>query len=139
MIFQEIPSPVAAQHDVLLCVNAVGVCGTDLHSFGGSSNYNKDTSGVAIPLTAQSHILGHEFCGTIQEIGQGVTAHFVEQCVIVQQILTCVCQGHLPVFEFCESGDSHQCERRVECGITGIPGAFADYVAVPDAIAFATC
>jgi L-iditol 2-dehydrogenase len=53
--------------------------------------------------------------------------------VIVDQVRTCVSDGRQPVCEFCETGDSHQCEHGREYGITGLAGAFAEYLTVPAA------
>jgi threonine dehydrogenase-like Zn-dependent dehydrogenase len=132
LVVRTIPRPSAGDHEVLIRVDAVGVCGTDFHIYDGLANYNLDASGLPIPLTLQSQILGHEFCGTVEAIGSKVRRLVPGDRVIVDQVLTCISQDHRPICEFCETGDSHQCLRGKELGITGIPGAFSDMIAVPE-------
>ncbi|WP_333342710.1 alcohol dehydrogenase catalytic domain-containing protein [Microcoleus sp. BROC3] len=65
----EVPRPVVQQHEVLVRVSAVGLCGTDFHIFSGQSNYNLDRRGKVIPLVEQPQILGHELVGIVEEVG----------------------------------------------------------------------
>ena len=60
--------------------------------------------------------------------GSGVRAG---ERVIVDQGRTCVGERRTPVCEYCATGDSHQCERYAEHGITGLPGGFAEEIVVP--------
>jgi threonine dehydrogenase-like Zn-dependent dehydrogenase len=129
----EFPKPKPTDHEVRLRVNAVGVCGTDFHIFDGLANYNLDGDRRTIPLEIQAQILGHEFCGTVESLGARAKGWRVGQRAIVDQVRTCISDSRNPVCEFCESGDSHQCEYGQEYGITGLPGGFAEYVTVPDA------
>jgi L-iditol 2-dehydrogenase len=130
---QEMPLPVPKSDEVLLRILSVGICGTDLHIFHGLANYNRDERGRAIPLKVQPQILGHEFCGEVEAAGSQVRRAKPGDRVVVDQVLTCISRGRSPVCEYCESGDSHQCEFGQELGVTGLPGAFAEYVAVPEA------
>ena len=57
----DMPEPTAGPGQVVIEVHNAGVCGTDIHIF--KSEYVIDP-----PV-----ILGHEMCGTIAEVGQGVT------------------------------------------------------------------
>ncbi|MGH9613994.1 MAG: zinc-dependent alcohol dehydrogenase [Bryobacteraceae bacterium] len=133
LIVGEIPSPRLADHEVLLRIDAAGTCGTDFHIYEGLSNYNLDKNRRPISLEAQPQILGHEFSGTIKALGPAATRWKIGRRVVVDQVRTCMSEYRSPVCEFCESGDSHQCEHGAECGITGIQGAFAEYLAVPEA------
>ena len=130
---REIPTPVPKPNEVLVQVGTVGICGTDLHIFHGLANYARDAKGQPVPLTVRPQILGHEFCGRVNAVGSEVTRCRPGQFVIVDQVLNCISQGRSPICEYCETGDSHQCEFGQELGITGLPGAFADYIAVPEA------
>ncbi|MBV8819959.1 MAG: alcohol dehydrogenase catalytic domain-containing protein [Acidobacteriaceae bacterium] len=125
--------PTVLPHEVLLRIESVGVCGTDFHIYDGSANYNVDGRGRPIPLQVQPQILGHEFSGRIEDMGAGVTGLGIGQQVVVDQVRTCVSERRAELCEFCVSGDSHQCECGLEAGITGVPGAFADLLAVPAA------
>src|SRR5262245_33858926 len=54
---REVPEPEPGAHEVLVRVEAVGLCGTDFHIFAGEANYNTDERGQAIPLEQQAQIL----------------------------------------------------------------------------------
>lgn len=60
---REFPKPTIGSHDVLVEVAAVGVCGSDLHQWSASHSWP-----VNYPV-----VLGHEFAGTIVEVGTDVT------------------------------------------------------------------
>ena len=60
---REISEPEIAPDEVLLEVEAVGVCGSDLHMWQGSVSWP-----MKYPV-----VLGHEFCGVIREVGDHVT------------------------------------------------------------------
>jgi len=128
---RDAPRPEPRANEVLLRVLAVGVCGTDFHIFDGSANFHFDTFRRPVPLIQHPLILGHEFCGRVEAAGEKAGRFVPGEMVIVDQVLNCFSQGRQPPCEYCSSGDSHQCEFGQELGITGPPGAFADYVAVP--------
>jgi len=128
---RDVPTPKPGSHDVVLRVLAVGVCGTDFHIYDGSANYHLDSFRRPVPLRQHPLVLGHEFCGRVETVGDAVTRCMPGEVVIADQVLNCISQGRQPVCEYCLSGDSHQCEFGQELGITGPPGAFSDYVTVP--------
>ena len=128
---QKITRPIIGVRDVLLRISAVGVCGTDFHIFSGLANYNIDRQGQPIPLKQQPQILGHEIVGIVEELGQNVQDLSVGMRVVVDQGLNCLSRRRQPLCEYCLTGDSHQCEFYQECGITGLQGAFAEYLAIP--------
>ncbi|MGH9345080.1 MAG: zinc-dependent alcohol dehydrogenase [Terriglobia bacterium] len=129
---REIPTPIPKEKEVLIQVGTVGICGTDLHIFHGLANYTKDEGNQPIPLNLKPQILGHEFCGRVEALGPKVTHRKCGELVVVDQVLNCISQGRSPICEYCETGDSHQCAFGQELGITGPPGAFADYVVAPE-------
>jgi L-iditol 2-dehydrogenase len=112
-------------------VAAVGLCGTDLHIFAGHGNYNRDARGRPIPLAQEPQILGHEIAGVVEEVGASVGDLGPGDRVVIDQGRSCVSEGRSPACEYCASGDSHQCESYQEHGITGLPGALAEYLAIP--------
>ena len=61
---REVEKPVAGDDDVILQVEAVSVCGSDLHQWHGTNSW-----AVNYPV-----VLGHEFCGHIVELGKNVKA-----------------------------------------------------------------
>jgi len=129
---RQLPKPVPKENEVLIRIGAVGLCGTDWHIFRGLANLNLDQRGQPIPLRQRPQVLGHEFCGRIETVGQKVRKCKPGDHVVVDQVLNCWSQGRFPRCEYCESGDSHQCHFGQELGITGPPGAFADYITVPE-------
>jgi L-iditol 2-dehydrogenase len=130
---RDVPVQPPKPHEVLVRVEAVGLCGTDLHIVAGHANYNTDDHGHVLPLSVAPQILGHEIAGAIEEVGSAVHDAKPGDRVIVDQGRTCVSERREVVCEYCRSGDSHQCERYAEHGITGLPGGFAELVTVPAA------
>jgi threonine dehydrogenase-like Zn-dependent dehydrogenase len=129
---RQLPFPTPGSRDVLIRVGAVGICGTDLHIFHGLANYCRDSRGLPIPLSTQPQVLGHEFCGWVAAVGNSVRRCKVGDLVAVDQFLSCASLNRPARCEYCESGDTHQCEFGQELGITGPPGAFSQFVAVPE-------
>src|SRR5438874_9255678 len=128
---RDVRCPDPGPHEVLVRVAAVGLCGTDLHIFAGHGNYNRDERGDPIPLAREPQILGHEIAGVVEETGTSVRDLGPGDRVVVDQGRSCVSEGRSPACEYCASGDSHQCERYGEHGITGLPGGLAEYGGVP--------
>jgi L-iditol 2-dehydrogenase len=69
---REIPRATIADDEVLLEVQAVGVCGSDLHMWTAQQSWT-----VRYPV-----VLGHEFCGVIVEVGRGVEGWAVGDRVV---------------------------------------------------------
>jgi L-iditol 2-dehydrogenase len=61
---REVPVPEPAAREVVLRVAAVGVCGSDVHSYHNTQSWT-----ASVPV-----VLGHEFCGEVAAVGPGVTA-----------------------------------------------------------------
>ncbi len=131
MVVRQVPDPQPAPREVVLHIQAVGVCGTDLHLFQGHGNYHVDSTGRPIPLTVEPQILGHEFSGEVVEVGREVKDLAPGNRVLCDQGRNCHSYGKNPLCPYCASGDSHQCAYYQEHGITGLPGALAEYIAVP--------
>jgi len=107
------PAPAAGQ--VVVDIARVGICGTDVGMF--HSTYNRPGR---FPLR-----LGHEWCGRISEIGDGVDAAWLGRRVTGDTMLGCG-QCHL-----CRSERHYVCENRHEIGVRGWPGALAEKLLVP--------
>lgn len=131
MELREFTAPQIRSHEVLLKVDAVGFCGTDFHIFEGHANYHADAHGKMISFEEQPQILGHEFCGTVVDVGSAVKDLMIGDRVAVDQGLSCVSRGESILCEYCATGNSHQCANYAEHGITGLQGALAEYIAVP--------
>ena len=128
---RDIPRPVISPYEVLIRVAAVGLCGTDVHIFGGHANYNTNEYGQAIPLALQPQILGHEITGVVEQVGNAVTDLREGDRVVVDQGLNCVSRRREVLCDYCRTENSHQCEFYREHGITGLPGGLAEFIAVP--------
>ena len=74
--------------------------------------------------------MGHEFCGTVVEAGSAVQDLKPGDRVLADQGLNCLSRNDDPPCEYCVTGDSHQCARYAEHGITGLQGALAELVAL---------
>jgi threonine dehydrogenase-like Zn-dependent dehydrogenase len=112
---QERPVPQLNNPDeVLLEVEATGVCGTDLHVLNDPPGH---------PAT-EGTILGHEIVARIVEVGKNVTQYKVGQRVTVDPNLKCgLCRP-------CKRGKQNHCEKWTTIGIFQ-DGGFAKYVVVP--------
>lgn len=128
---RNVPRPQVSPRDVMVRIAAVGICGTDAHIFSGHANYNTDELGQSIPLSVKPQILGHEVNGYVVEKGSEVGDLEVCDHVAIDQGLNCRSAGRVADCEYCQTGDSHQCEFYEEHGITGLPGGLAEFIAVP--------
>ena len=128
---RDVPLVPPGPGEVLLRVAVVGLCGTDFHIFAGHGNYHTDQRGRPIPLSESPQILGHEFAGIVSEVGGGVLDLTPGDRVVVDQGHNCVSAGRTPLCEYCSTGDSHQCTFYSEHGITGLPGALAEFITIP--------
>lgn len=113
----ELPTPQPAPDEVLIRVEACGICGSDVHGFDGST-------GRRIPPL----VMGHEAAGTIAALGSSVAGFSIGDRVTFDSTLYC---GQC---FFCLRGDINLCDHRqvlgVSCGEYRRNGAFAEYVAV---------
>jgi threonine dehydrogenase-like Zn-dependent dehydrogenase len=117
---QQVPAPVAAAGEVVVDVERVGVCGTDVEFFTGDMSY-LHTGDAHYPMR-----IGHEWSGTVSAVGDGVDPAWVGLRVMGDTMLgdrTC---------RRCRRGHQHVCANRQEVGIRGgRPGALAEQLAVP--------
>ena len=117
---REVALPIAGPGEVVVEVERVGICGTDMELFDGSMAY------VASGRTTYPIQLGHEWSGRVTSLGAGVSAAWMGRRVIGDTMLGCqACRR-------CDKGYQHLCAHRVELGITdGRGGALAEQVVVP--------
>lgn len=105
--YRDEPDPQPGPDDALIRIEAVGICGSDMHAWHGH-----DARRVP-PL-----ILGHEACGTVLEGGQA------GQRVVLNPLIACGgCR-------YCVEGRSNLCPARDLIGMRR-PGAFSERIAIP--------
>ena len=73
---QEVPAPVAAPGEVVVDVERVGVCGTDVEFFTGGMAYLHQGY-ASYPMR-----LGHEWAGTVASLGSGVDSAWLGRRVM---------------------------------------------------------
>lgn len=114
---QERPVPqVAGPDDVLIEVEAAGICGTDIHIL-------HDTFPYWPPV-----VLGHEFAGRVVEVGPEVTTVAVGDRVVGEPHTRACGKCYL-----CRTGNRQICPAKRSPG-WGIDGAFARYLVMPDVL-----
>lgn len=116
----EVEPPTAAPGEVVVEVERVGLCGTDVELFTGEMAYLRQGH-AHFPLR-----LGHEWCGRVSTLGEGVEQRWLGRRVVGDTMLGC---GSC---DRCARGQHHVCERRYEIGIRGgWPGALAEQLPIP--------
>jgi 2-desacetyl-2-hydroxyethyl bacteriochlorophyllide A dehydrogenase len=106
LVIEEVPDPVIGEDEVLVKVEACGICGSDLHMY---------KHGALSPDLR----LGHESAGTVADVGKSVGDFGVGDRVAVL--------GRVPCGEchWCRRGRHHVCPTRID-----VRGGFSEYVAV---------
>jgi threonine 3-dehydrogenase len=112
----DVPEPTPGPGDVKIRVLRAGLCGTDVHLY--------DWDDWAASVVRPPMITGHEFCGVVTEVGQGVTTVRVGQLVSGEGHIVCgMCRN-------CRAGRRQLCIHTIGLGVNR-DGAFADYVLLP--------
>jgi threonine dehydrogenase-like Zn-dependent dehydrogenase len=116
----DVEPPVAAPGQVVVDIERVGVCGTDVELFTGEMSYLR-TGRSWYPLR-----IGHEWCGRVAALGEGADQSWLGRRVTGDTLLGC---GRC---ERCRAGNHHVCADMAEIGISlGYAGALAEQLAVP--------
>jgi len=111
--YENVPVPSIGDEDVLVRVQAVAICGSDLFCYEGRH-----------PRLVYPRILGHEFAGTIEAVGKNVKNIKVGQRVCCGIDVVC---GKCPN---CLEGRANICNELKTIGFAR-DGAYAQFVAVP--------
>ena len=110
--YLDVPKPKIKDSEVLVKITSASICGSDQHIFKGEFH----------PRTKLPFIPGHEFVGTLAEIGKNVTGYKAGERVAVDPIIWC---GKCPA---CKIGHYPACTTLKLLGID-MDGGFAEYVA----------
>lgn len=115
MGFEERAIPTARDNEVLVKLEYVGICGSDLHYY--------ETGAIGDYVVKPPFVLGHEPGGTVVEVGKNVTHLKVGDRVALEPGKTC---GHC---EFCKTGRYNLCPDVVFFATPPVDGVFQEYVA----------
>ncbi|MBV9155418.1 MAG: galactitol-1-phosphate 5-dehydrogenase [Acidobacteriaceae bacterium] len=120
----DLPMPRPGPGEVLVRVQACGICGSDVHGYDGGS-------GRRIPPI----VMGHEAAGTIAAVGPEVSGAREGEPITFDSTVYC------GVCDYCSRGEVNLCDRRQVLGVSTPEyrraGAFAEYLVVPDRIVHA--
>ena len=125
---EEVPRPVPGRGEVLVRVEAVGICASDLKCYQGATKFWGDEGRPAYVETPV--IPGHEFTGVVAELDEEAAARWgiaAGDRVVSEQIVPCrQCR-------YCLSGDYHMCLPHAIYGFKhATPGAMAEYMVFPE-------
>jgi L-gulonate 5-dehydrogenase len=114
----ERPTPEPAAGEVRVRVRYAGICGSDLHIFHGKN-----------PFVAYPRVIGHEFVGRIDSVGEGVSASRIGELVVIDPVISCG-QCHA-----CRIGRQNVCSRLQVIGVHR-DGGFSQYACAPERNAY---
>ena len=117
LTIEEVVQPKPAAHEVLIEVQACGVCHSDLHVANG------DWPPI-VPITKTPLILGHEITGEVIEAGRDVV--FIQKGDIVSVPFNIAC-GRC---RNCREGNENLCAKQQITGVT-VDGGYAEFVKAP--------
>nr|WP_302139719.1 zinc-binding alcohol dehydrogenase family protein [Halomonas alkalicola] len=110
---REAPMPTCGPDEALVRIRRVGVCGTDIHAYGGNQ-----------PYFDYPRVLGHELSGEVVAVGEADHQALVGQNAYVIPYLHCgECRA-------CRSGKTNCCQHMQVIGVHR-DGGMADYLVVP--------
>ncbi len=115
MGFEEREIPVPKDNEVLVKLEYVGICGSDLHYY--------ETGAIGDYVVEPPFVLGHEPGGTVVEVGKNVKHLKAGDRVALEPGKTC---GHC---EFCKTGNYNLCPDVVFFATPPVDGVFQEYVA----------
>lgn len=111
--YEEIEKPIPQKGQVLIKVKYTGICGSDIPRVNGDACH-------FFP-----NVLGHEFSGTVEEVGEGVTTLQAGDRVAGVPLVPCM------KCEDCQKGNYSLCKHYSFIGSREF-GSFAEYVVVPE-------
>ena len=109
-VVENVPDPTPGPSDLVVRVEACGICGSDLKAHGHMPG------GI---------VMGHEFCGEVVAVGAELSGRWHEGDRLAALPLTAC--GHC---RWCLADDAAHCETFDPQGVGGSPGAFAEFIRV---------
>lgn len=117
---REIPAPGAGE--VLVKIDCVGICGSDIHYY--------ETGHIGNYIVEPPFVLGHEAAGEVVGVGEGVTDLKPGDRVALEPGKTC---GHC---RYCREGQYNLCPDVVFFATPPVDGVFQEYAAHPADLCF---
>ena len=113
LVIEQRTLPVPAAGEVRVRVSYAGICGSDVHIYHGHN-----------PFAKYPRVIGHEFFGHIDSVGEGVNPNRIGERVVIDPVVSC---GHCYP---CSIGRPNVC---TELQVIGVhrDGGFSDYACAP--------
>lgn len=103
LLVEEIPIFPLKFNEVQIKVSACGICGSDIRYFNGENPWALHTLGMQLK-NPPNIVLGHEFCGTVHDVGSKENENLIGKRVVVSPFKTCgVCRD-------CRNGNYNLCK-----------------------------
>ncbi len=113
LIVESIKKPIPKEGEVLIKIRAIGVCGTDIHAYGGNQ-----------PYFSYPRVLGHELAGEIIGLGKNVNLPIGKPVYVIPYIACGKCIA-------CTKNKTNCCENISVIGVHR-DGGMCEYIAVPE-------
>ena len=123
---EQIEEPKVTSGRVKIKVAWAGICGSDLHEYLAGPIFVPVTEPHPVSGEKAPVVMGHEFSGIVEEVGEGVNKVKVGDRVVVEPILAC---GKCPA---CLKGKYNLCDTLGFHGLSGGGGGFAEYTVVDE-------
>ena len=109
---QQVSKPIPKAGEVVVKIKCIGVCGTDIHAYGGNQ-----------PFFSYPRVLGHELSGEIDSVGEGVDLALGKAAYVIPYIHCGECIA-------CNNGKTNCC---TNIGVVGVhrDGGMCEYLCVP--------
>ncbi|PKE31900.1 Zn-dependent oxidoreductase [Rahnella sp. AA] len=119
LVIEQRALPVPAAGEVRVRVSYAGICGSDVHIYHGHN-----------PFAKYPRVIGHEFFGHIDSVGEGVDTARIGERVVIDPVVSC---GHCYP---CSIGRPNVCTKLQVIGVHR-DGGFSDYACAPAKNAYA--
>ncbi|UCE46419.1 MAG: alcohol dehydrogenase catalytic domain-containing protein, partial [Phycisphaerales bacterium] len=125
MEFTDLPDPqIQNEDDVLLKIERVGVCGSDVHYY--------ETGRIGSQIIEYPFIIGHECSATVEAVGSSVTRVKVGDPVVVDPAISC------HQCDQCRKGRENTCNNVLFLGSPGLGGCLCEYMVMPEECCYPT-
>ncbi len=123
---EEIQEPSVRPGAVKIAPAFNGICGSDLHLFHDGPMPPAPSTETPHPLSGETLpvVMGHEFSGVVEEVGEGVEGLEVGDSVVVEPLMV---DGTCPA---CKAGKYNLCEQMGFIGISGLGGGLSEHIVV---------